>query len=120
MANSFKLDAGSLLSGLAAFGERSDAAVMVYAEQGALKMQNYAREHRRWTDRTSHARQRLTGSVETLSNGYKIVLSHGVDYGLWLELANEKKYAIIPETIEYVGEKEILPGFNRLVERLNK
>lgn len=120
MADSFKIDLGEMLSGIANFGNKADAAVFAFAEQGALKMQNYAKEHRRWTDRTAHARQRLTGSVETVSTGYKIIIAHGVDYGLWLELANEKKYAIIPETLEYVGEKEIMPGFKRLIERLDK
>ena len=55
-----------------------------------------------------------------MDNGYRITLAHGVDYGIWLELAHEKKYAIIPETIRVVGDGEILPGFERLIERLGK
>jgi hypothetical protein len=36
-----------------------------------------------------------------------------------LELANEKRFAIIQPAIEYVGAFEIMPGFERLIERLN-
>ena len=54
----FRLDAESLLNGLANFETRAQAAIRMYAETSALKLQNYAREKARWTDRTGHARQR--------------------------------------------------------------
>lgn len=109
----------SMLNGLTRMENKFDIAVQMYAEQAALKLQNFARENRKWTDRTGQARQRLTGSVTKIEARYRITLAHGVDYGLWLELANEKKYSIIPQTIEYVGTFEVLPGFKNLMERLN-
>lgn len=120
MAQGFKFDISGMVSGLANFESSTDKAVRVYAEQGALQLQNFARENRRWTDRTGHARQRLHGYVGSIPEGYRITLAHGVDYGLWLELANEKRFAIIPQAIAYVGTFEIMPGFERLIERLNK
>lgn len=119
MASGFSLDISGMLNGLSDFESKKDAAVRMFAEQGALKLQNYARENRKWTDRTGQARQRLHGYVGEIPNGYRISLAHGVDYGLWLELANEKRFAIIQPTIEYVGAKQIMPGFERLIERLN-
>lgn len=118
MATGFKMDLGGLLNGLAGTENRIDAALRMYAETGALQLQNFARENRKWTDRTGHARQRMTGSVGKMHNGYRITLAHGVDYGVWLELANEKRYSIIPQAIEYVGTFEIMPGLERLLERL--
>lgn len=115
---SFRLDIKSLANGLAGAPDKADIAIRMYAEQGALKLQNFAKENRKWTDRTGHARQRLNGSVGRISNGYRITLAHGVDYGIWLELAHEKKYSIIPQAIEYVGTFEIMPGFKRLMDRL--
>lgn len=117
---SFKFDPSDLLNGLMRFENKSDAAVATYAETSALKLQNYAKENRRWTDRTGHARQRLTGTSGKVSEGYKLTLAHGVDYGIWLELAHEKRFAIIQETIQTVGSNEIMPGFQRLLERLGK
>lgn len=117
---SFKFDPSDLLNGLTKFESKSDAAVAAYAETSALKLQNYAKENRRWTDRTGHARQRLTGTSGKVADGYKLTLAHGVDYGIWLELAHEKRFAIIQETIQTVGSNEIMPGFQRLLERLGK
>jgi hypothetical protein len=118
MADNLRFDLSGMIAGLTAGPNTIDAAVRLYAEQGALKLQNFARENRRWTDRTGHAKQRLTSYVGKISNGYRITLAHGVDYGLWLELANEKKYSIIPQALEYVGTFEIMPGFQKLLTRL--
>lgn len=112
------MDFSSLLEGLAETESRLDAAIRAYAETGAQKLQDSARNNARWTDRTGHARQRLTGSSYPVTNGYKLALAHGVDYGIWLELANEKRYSIIPATIEKVGIQKIMPGFERLMEKL--
>ena len=115
----FKFDASNLLRGLEKFESKSDAAFSAYAQTSALKLQNYAKKHRKWTDRTGHARQRLTRKSYPVSTGYELSLSHGVDYGIWLELAHEKRFAIIDPTINYVGSQEIMPGFQRLLERMS-
>ena len=118
MAKGFRLDSDSLAKGLASLESKTDTAFRMYAEQSAVRLQNYAKEHRKWTDRTGHARQRLEGSVHPIQIGYRLQLAHGVDYGLWLELAHEKRFAIIEPTIQYVGPNEIIPGLEKLFERL--
>lgn len=115
----FRMDISGMLAGLGDLDNAATAAVRVLAEQGAEKLQDFARENRKWTDRTGQARQRLQGYVSSIPNGYRIYLAHGVDYGIWLELAHEKRFAIIQPAIEYVGTFEIMPGFERLLERLN-
>lgn len=119
MANGLRFDISGMLTGLSECESKSDMAIRMLAEQGAQKLQDFARENRKWTDRTGQARQRLHGYVGHIPEGYRITLAHGVDYGLWLELAHEKRFAIIPQAIEYVGTFEIMPGFERLIERLN-
>lgn len=113
-------DSGSLGQNLQMMPSKVSIAVKMYAETGAQKLRTYAQNNRRWTDRTGHARQRLNAYVTQVDNGYKITLAHGVDYGIWLELAHEKKYSIIPETIRNVGEKEIMPGFNKLMQEVTR
>lgn len=113
----FKLDAHMLENGLNALIPKSEAAIRMYAETAALKLQNYARDKAPWTDRTGHARQRLNTSVSKIATGYKITLAHGVDYGIFLELAHEKRFAIIQPTI-LANSNDILKGFDRLLERL--
>jgi hypothetical protein len=114
---SFKFDAGDLLEGLIETESKFDIAVRALAVQSALNMQNDAREQARWTDRTGHARQRLRGFVETGSKGYRIVLAHGVDYGLWLELANEKRFAIV-EPIIRLSAPYIMQDFDNLMSKI--
>ena len=114
---SFHFDASLLTGGLLDFNQRAQTAIRMYAETSALKLQNDARSDAPWTDRTAHARQRLTGDVLISEKGYTIRLSHGVNYGKWLELAHEKKYAIIKPTIDK-DSPEIIKGLQNLLKKL--
>lgn len=107
----------NILERLGVLENRADAAIRMFADSGALRLQQYAQQHARWTDRTGHARQRLNAKAEKIANGYKITLAHGVNYGIWLELKYNKKYAIINDTIRHEG-KTILRSFERLLNRL--
>lgn len=116
----FRFDGSDLMKGLMGTENKADAAIRMYAETSALQLQNAAKENRPWTDRTGAARQRLRGYIGASEVGWRIYLAHGVDYGIWLELAHEKRFSIIPKTIEYVGTFVIMPGFNKLLERLGR
>lgn len=67
----------------------------------AAAIQEWGRANAPWTDRTGNARRLLTVRVEgdEFAIG-SIVIEHGVDYGLWLEIANAGKYAIITKMID--------------------
>lgn len=115
-----RMDTSKLEQGLEKISERADSAVRVFAEQGAIKMRSSAQRNAKWTDRTGSARQRLNAYVSAMENGYRITLAHGVDYGIWLELAHEKRFSIIPQTINYVGNFDIMPAFERFLERVGR
>ena len=78
-------------------------AVTAVAGRIATLMQNDARAHAPWTDRTGNARSGLFGAAERdiAQRLVVIYLSHGpdIEYGKWLELANGGRYAIIMKTI---------------------
>jgi hypothetical protein len=81
-----------------------DAGVEELLEEVAESMQEYARLHASWEDRTGEAREGLT--AEVIDEGVfknSIVLYHTVDYGIWLEIRWNGKYAIILPTIEHYG-----------------
>lgn len=115
-----RMDTSKLEQGLEKMGARADAAVRVFAEQGAIKMRSNAQRNAKWTDRSGNARLRLNAYVSAMENGYRITLAHGVDYGIWLELAHEKWFSIIPQTINYVGTFDIMPAFERFLERIGR
>ncbi len=120
MANggfSFRFDPSQISRMLDNFEGKAQIAFDMYAETAAEKMQNYAKQNRPWSDRTGQARQRLRGYTGHIANGKRIYIAHGVEYGVFLEFANERKYAVLEQTVEVVGA-EIMPGFERLLERL--
>ena len=112
-----RIDAKQLLDNLERAETKSQIAIKMFATEGAKKFQNYAKTHKRWTNRTGHAVQRLTGFVETNQDNTKIYISHGVDYGKLLELAHEKRYEIFEKTVQNVSP-EILFGFTELLKHL--
>jgi hypothetical protein len=54
----------------------------------------------KWTDRTANARQGLSGTVLESGDIFEIILYHTMDYGIYLEVANDGTYAIILPTID--------------------
>lgn len=111
---SIKVDASKLLANLASAETKSKVAIKMYAEQGARKFENYAKNNRPWTDRTGHARQRLRGWVEVLPQKVRIHIGHGVDYGVYLELCHERRYSILQPTVNAMSG-EILKGYQNLL-----
>lgn len=77
------------------------AATMGFAQE----VENYAKEHASWDDRTGDARAGLTAKGEQRLTKYTIHLYHTVDYGIWLEIRWDGKYAIILPTIEHMGHE---------------
>ncbi|MDI6617896.1 MAG: hypothetical protein QME45_04350 [Clostridiales bacterium] len=91
------------------------AALKLYADTAAKKLEAEAKSNAPWTDRTGHARQGLNGSSGWDANKLKVVLSGGMEYSVYLELAHEKKYAILEPTIQK-NAKAILEGYQKLVK----
>lgn len=83
-------------------------AVMMYAATKAPQLRSYMQANRPWTDRTGKAKATLNATVsKPQTNVVRITLSHGVYYGIWLELAHEKNYAILAPTLNTQGPKVI-------------
>lgn len=82
------------------YGERLIDALARTANGLAQQFQEEAKANAPWNDITGAARRGLVGHVQV--NGYivTIVLSHTVEYGIWLEIRWEGKYAIIMPTLE--------------------
>jgi hypothetical protein len=69
----------------------------------AKEVEAYAKEHASWEDRTGDARDGLKAQGQQRLTKYTITLYHTVDYGIWLEVRWDGKYAIILPTIEHMG-----------------
>lgn len=94
------------------------AVVLMYAATKASELQSKMKLNRPWTDRTGMAKTLLNAKVsQPNSNIVRITLAHGVDYGIWLELAHEKNYAIIAPTVREEGPR-IVEDLNNLMSKL--
>lgn len=65
------------------------------------QIENYMRQNAPWTDRTGNARQSLFSDVERIVHEMVvIIMDHGMEYGLWLEIRNAGRYAIVTPALD--------------------
>lgn len=109
----------TLTPGLKAFPDQLDNAVGQTVDYFTLRAESYMRENAPWTDRTGNARSTLHAEAfhePPIRHG--IVCSHGMPYGIWLEIANEGRFQIINPTIDAVGQ-ELMNGLRLLFARMH-
>lgn len=88
-------------------------AVKEVAKYWSKVFETYAKENAPWTDRAPNARQSLHGWAEELAKDtVRIYLSHGVQYGIYLETRWQGRWGIIWPTIQaHLNEiKKMLQG----------
>jgi hypothetical protein len=72
-----------------------------------------------WTDRTGNARTGLAAqAVKETDDVYSIVMTYSVRYGIFLEVCNDGKYAIVKPTLAVYGPK-VIAMTNKLLDRLD-
>ena len=110
---------GDLQENLEKFDRRSKAAILAITDAYGQTLEDYMRRNRPWTDRTGAAKARLNHSVEPnwAADKVKIKLAHGVYYGVYLEFAMGKRFAIIYPTILTMGPG-VVSSFENAMGRL--
>lgn len=104
----FKMDISKLLNGLAEREIKTKAALGLYADTVSKKMESHAKTNYPWTPRSGRAHQSLHSEPpKWIGNTIRCTLAHGVDYGIYLEFCNEKRYAIIKPTIDNITPSAI-------------
>lgn len=90
-----------VLANMTRYGERVIEAINAVADYFSAVVETEAKTGAPWTDRTSNARQTLSGfKVELAKDVVAIYLAHGMDYGIFLETMGQGKWAIILPTLE--------------------
>lgn len=114
----FDYDKSNLSKNLDKFSVKLGAAVLMYANTKAVQIESTMKRKRPWTDRTGMAKASLrTVVTRPDENIIRITLAHGVSYGIWLELAHEKKYAIIKPTLDSEAPK-VVDGLSELMSKI--
>lgn len=121
MAKSFVIELDALDHNLRKFDDRARRAIKATLDYQAAKSETWMRTNARWTDRTTNARNGLFATVDdTLGDDtWLLVLSHTVSYGIWLEVANNGKYAIVrPAWLK--ANTEVMRRLAKLFERMQR
>lgn len=98
--------------------QKCDTAVLMYAKTKADQLQEYMKANKKWQDVTGAAKSGLKGQVSVpKEHQVRITLAHGVNYGIWLELAHEMNFAIVRPTI-LTKSNEVLNGLDMLMSKI--
>lgn len=92
---SITISAEEVLGNLEEMNERVKAGLKVIGETVGAKMTSYAQANAPWTDRTGNARSGLHHEVAWKGTTLDIQIKHSMDYGIWLEIANSERFAIL-------------------------
>lgn len=97
-------------------GPEWDAVVEEVFQEQAPGLEAIAQANAPWEDRTGEARAGLHTSVGNEDGVVSLALEHGVDYGLWLEVIQNGKFAIILPTLEQQSPGIIAKATERVRE----
>lgn len=103
MANSVNWNPGDLGANLAEFSPRVERALMAIMAFEAPRAEAAMKSGATWQDQTGNARASLSARPFRRGKVFGIQLSHGVPYGIWLEVRFSGRYAIIAPTIRSQG-----------------
>lgn len=104
----FHWTAGSLekLQGnVRAYPVAVNRAITAAVEYGATRGESAMRANAPWTDRTGNARGGLFTVPVHEATRHRIIFSHGVPYGIWLEVTHSGRYQIIMPTVVDTGRE---------------
>lgn len=113
----FTYDSGNLRPNLQQIPNKVNHAVAVVVDRNAAWGQGWARSNAPWTDRTSAARSGLFAFPKSSGGHHEILITHSVDYGIWLEIANSGKYQIILPALRATGG-HLMGDLRNLLEKL--
>lgn len=113
--SSFRMNTRGIVNGLNNVVMRSQTALNLYADTVAKKLESEAKNNAPWTDRTGSARQRLSGTYRPVGAFVtRVELSHGVDYGYYLEFCHDQQNEILGITVQRLTP-QIVRGMSNLL-----
>lgn len=116
---SVRFDIEPVIVGLDKYEKFARQRINHYFTQQARSLEAYMKREARWNDRTYQARGGLRADVvvdrfhNSKNQYYSISLYHTAPHGLYLEMAMEKRFAILEPTIRLKGP-DVIRGMKGL------
>ena len=108
------VNVSDVLNNLSGIQSRIQAAAKVYGDTAAAQLEAEAKSNAPWNDITGNSRQTIQGDCQMLGNVARISISGFTPQFKFLELAHEKKWAILNPTIMKNASK-IAEGFKKII-----
>jgi len=105
-----------VLKNLDVWKELKKAGITAVGINTSKEAEAKAKQEAPWTDRSGNARQTLKGTSGWEGEILKIRLSHSMEYGPYLEICNDGKYAILEKTLNSFRE-ELHNNLKRIMEK---
>ena len=97
---SINVNISDCLNRLSEIDQKVIQGTRLYAETAGAKLEAYAKANAPWQDVTGLSRQTISHSVESSGANQRIILHGGTtSHFIFLELAHEKRWAIINPTM---------------------
>lgn len=110
-----------LYEGVIRFEDKFMFALSEFVDNAATELENDMKQkkyaQKPWENHTFDAVNRLSAKSYQTLTGFVIKLSHGVEYGVYLELAHEQKYAVIKPTIRAEAPR-IMEIFRGMIDKM--
>ena len=124
MGIKFRYNESTLSKNLDAWASHAGEVILKYAETRAQKIDDWQKNlpyhGDPWTEHTGNAKNRFRVSVsQPAENKLRITMAHGVKYGVFLELKNEKRFAVIPRMLQKFGP-EVLEEMSTIMTKLSE
>jgi hypothetical protein len=96
----------SLVTSIHTWGDRMLDDTVGRAESQAGEIEAWMKQNAPWQDDTGAARETLSAVVENRSRtGFSLRMSHGVEYGIYLERMQAGRFAILGPALAYWGSR---------------
>ena len=108
------VNVSDVLNNLSGIQSRIQAAAKVYGDTAAAQLEAEAKSNAPWNDITGNSRQTIQGDSQLMGHIIRISISGFTPQFKFLELAHEKKWAILNPTIMKNASK-IAEGFKKII-----
>ncbi|WP_054677005.1 hypothetical protein ACFLKB_17430 [Clostridium sp. FAM 1755] len=109
----FEVNMDNIIDGLSEFEMQSRISISMYADIAGKKLEEYAKKNAPWKDQSDMDSETIKGGKQWEGDKCNFYVSGNMEGSPFLELCNDKKYAILKPTIDKLSP-QILKGMSNL------
>ena len=101
------------------FDSNLSRSLAIVTDRRAAITEGELKQRAPWTDDTGAARAGLMAIPNHGPGFIEILMTYSVDYGIWLEIANNRKYAVIGPMMRIAGDA-LMKDLQNLIEHMER